>query len=122
MNRLLNHLLPLLAIIGLVAQALAASPLHPLEAYKMQARSLDPQTIEVVFDIHEDYYLYKANFRFKSNVPEVVFGTPDLPPGKAKHDEFFGDVEIYRDELRFRLPVQAGATPAFQLTVVAQGC
>ncbi len=122
MKRLLLILFLLLATLGLTTRAMAASPLHPLEAYQMQARSLDPQTVEVVFDIHEDYYLYKANFRFKADVPDVVFGAPALPAGKQKHDEFFGDVEIYRDEVRFTLPVQAGDTKAFQLTVVAQGC
>ena len=116
-------LIAFLASLLCAALAVAAGPLHPLEAYKMQARSLDPGSIEVVFDIHEDYYLYKANFRFKADHPEVVLGRPELPPGKQKHDEFFGEVEIYRDEVRFTLPVEAPeAVAGFQLTVVAQGC
>ena len=117
------RLIALFASLAWAVLAFAAGPLHPLEAYKMQARSLDPGSIEVVFDIHEDYYLYKANFRFKADHPEVGFGRPALPPGKQKHDEFFGDVEIYRDEVRFTLPVEAPeAVAGFQLTVVAQGC
>jgi len=112
-----------LASLLLAALALAAGPLHPQEAYKMQARSLDPKTIEVVFDIHDDYYLYKSKFRFKADDAAVSFGAAALPAGKQKHDEFFGDVEIYRGELRFTLPVEAPASLAsFQLTVVAQGC
>ena len=117
------RLIALIAMLLAASLAAAASPLHPLEAYKMSARSIDPGSIEVVFDIHDDYYLYKANFRFKADHPDVAFGQPALPPGKQKHDEFFGDVEIYRDQVRFTLPIEASeAVTGFQLTVVAQGC
>src|SRR3546814_8796017 len=50
-------------------------------------------------------------------------GALQLPPGKRKHDEFFGDVETYRHELVVRLPITAaaGATQA-AFVVSSQGC
>ena len=33
-------------------------------------------------------------------------GAAELPPGKHKHDEFFGDVETYRGALVVKLPVE----------------
>ena len=122
MKRLLTA--PLALILLLVSLAAhAAQPLRPEVAYQMQARSLDPQTVEVVFDIHSDYYLYKDKFRFRAEPTTAEFGSPALPAGKEKHDEFFGDVEIYRDEVRFTLPVNVPEqVKAFDLTVTAQGC
>src|SRR3546814_18981945 len=50
-------------------------------------------------------------------------GALQLPPGKRKHDEFFGDVETYRHELVVRLPITAaaGATQA-AFVVSSKGC
>lgn len=121
MKRFFVSLLMLASLIA--GTSFSAGPLRPEEAYRMQARSLGPDAVEVVFTIHRDYYLYKSNFRLASDPPEVTLGKPALPPGKAKHDEFFGDVEIYRDEVRFTVPIQAPPEQkAFRLKVTAQGC
>jgi thiol:disulfide interchange protein DsbD len=36
----------------------------------------------------------------------VQLGTALLPPGKEKHDETFGRVEVYYDQAVIRLPVE----------------
>jgi thiol:disulfide interchange protein DsbD len=42
-----------------------------------------------------DYYLYRDKFRFAAEPATVQLGTAILPPGKEKHDETFGKVEVY---------------------------
>ncbi len=103
--------------------ALAQELLEPEKAFKFSARALDPQTVEVRFDIAEGYYLYKDKFKFAADAPAVKFGTAQFPAGKVKHDEFFGEVETFRDAIAIRLPLAAGQEAgAFKLTVTSQGC
>jgi thiol:disulfide interchange protein DsbD len=46
-----------------------------------------------------------------------------LPDGKRKHDEFFGEVETYRGDLRIRIPYRSEpGTAQFTLVAVSQGC
>ncbi len=51
----------------------------------------------------------------------MQLGTPEIPPGKEKEDEFFGKVETYRTQLVVRIPVVAGSG-AFTLKADSQGC
>jgi thiol:disulfide interchange protein DsbD len=121
----------LFALLAVVASLLAASvPLHaasepmpPEQAFAMTARALDAQTVEIRFDIANDYYLYGSKFRFAAEPATVTLGEVERPPGKIKNDEFFGEVETYRGKLNMLLPVTPpeGVT-RFRLTVTSQGC
>jgi thiol:disulfide interchange protein DsbD len=109
---------------NVLAQALAPPEpklLPPEQAFRLSARALDPSTIEVRFDVADGYYLYRDKLRFSSSPVSAAPAT--LPPGKPKHDEFFGDVEIYRGVVAVRLPL-ADAAPGRTLTLSAdsQGC
>lgn len=122
-HRLLLLLAALAALLGLATPSLAAEPIEPEKAFAMRARALDAQTVEVVFDIAKDYYLYGSKFRFSAEPASVTLGEAQRPPGKVKDDEFFGKVETYRGELRMLLPVTAPAdVRRFELTVSSQGC
>ncbi len=120
MNRFLILLLAF--FLPFAAQAVE-EPLPPEQAYPLFVRALDPATVEVRIPITKGYYLYKDKLRFRTEPETVEAGPPDLPPGQPKQDPFFGQVDIYRGELRFNLPVNAppGSTE-FDLTVVSQGC
>ena len=121
MQRLLILLALLASLFSLPGQA--ADPIEPEKAFAMTARALDPQTVEIVFDVAPDYYLYGSKFRFDAEPTSVVLGEADRPPGKIKQDEFFGEVETYRGELRILLPVTAPAdVKRFVLHVSSQGC
>jgi thiol:disulfide interchange protein DsbD len=75
--------------------------------------------VEVRFQIADGYYLYRHRFQFAAE--GISFSAPALPPGKPKKDDAFGEVEIYRKELVFALPVSAGQPP-FDLQLTSQGC
>ncbi|WP_345795336.1 protein-disulfide reductase DsbD [Thauera sp. JM12B12] len=118
----------LLLLLALVASLLAptlsrANPIEPEKAFAMRAQALDAQTVEVVFEVAKDYYLYGDKFRFEAEPASVTFGTPEKPIGKKHKDDFFGEVETHRNELRILLPVQAppGVT-RFELFATVQGC
>jgi thiol:disulfide interchange protein DsbD len=116
----------LLGLLLLPWLAHAAEPalLEPEQAFRLSARVADAGALEVRYQIAPGYYLYRDKFRFAVEPATVRLGVPALPPGKLARDEFFGEVETYRDEVRIRLPFVAGeaAVSALDLTAVSQGC
>ena len=122
MHRLLI-LFSLLASLLLPGLSLA-NPIEPEKAFALRAQALDARTVEVVFQVAKDYYLYGDKFRFESEPAGVEFGPPVKPAGKWHKDDFFGQVETHRGELRMLLPVTAlpdGMT-RFELVATSQGC
>jgi thiol:disulfide interchange protein DsbD len=113
----------LLLCFCLPAMAVAQEVLEPEKAYRLTAQALDGRTIEVRYQIEDGYYLYRDKFKFSAEPATVRLGTPELPQGKIKHDDFFGEVETYRKSLAIRLPVEAPAEVSeVRLTVTSQGC
>jgi thiol:disulfide interchange protein DsbD len=114
-------LIRLLAYCWLVLASLvqAAEPLDPEQAYKFSARALDEKTIEARWDITPEYYMYREKIAFRADGAKL--GTPELPKGKEKDDEFFGKVETYRGQLVVRIPVIEGSG-TLVLKADSQGC
>jgi thioredoxin:protein disulfide reductase len=106
------------------AQFPASQPtlLPPDQAFRLSARALDPSTLEVRFDIADGYYLYRDRLAFR--VTPLSAGRAELPPGKVKHDAFFGDVETYRGAVVVRLPLARAGQPGERVTLPtdSQGC
>jgi thioredoxin:protein disulfide reductase len=101
----------------------AASPqdlLEPEKAFRFSARALDAKAVEVQFAIADGYYLYRERFKFTAE--NARLGKPEFPVGVRKTDQFFGDMETYRKEVRIRVPVEAGAGDPLKLVVTSQGC
>ena len=101
--------------------SLPAKLLPPEQAFRLSARALDPSTIEARFEVADGYYLYRDKMHFTTE--PIASGNAVLPPGKPKHDAFFGDVETYRGEVVVRVPlVHAAAGQAVTLHADSQGC
>ena len=103
----------------LAGAASGAELLEPEKAFRFTARTLDDSAIEVQFTIAQGYYLYRDRFRFAAE-GGARLGKPEFPRGLKHKDEFFGETEIYRKEVRIRIPAEA--TGAFDLKVTSQGC
>jgi thioredoxin:protein disulfide reductase len=93
--------------------------LEPEKAFRFSARVLDAGSIEVRYAIADGYYMYRERFKFAA-AGGARLGAPELPRGLKHKDEFFGEVETYRKEVRIRLPVEGEGRVA--LTVISQGC
>lgn len=118
---LLFFAVPALAPVS--AQGIDPDDLLPVEqAFALTATATAPDAIELRWRIAEGYYLYRHRFAVR-DARGVVAGELKLPPGKAYHDEFFGDVETYRGQLLASLPItpEPGATEAV-FEVRSQGC
>ena len=75
MHRLLILLALLASFFALPAHA--AEPIAPEKAFAMRAQALDAQTVEVVFAVAPDYYLYGNKFRFYADPDSVKLGAPE---------------------------------------------
>jgi len=123
-RRAVRRLFLLLLVLAAGAGPLAAAEdlLEPEKAFRMSARALDGENVEVRFGIADGYYLYKEKFRFAlEDARGAKLGAPELPSGVRRKDEFFGEVETYRKQVAIRLPVE-GAAGTLKLLVTSQGC
>jgi thiol:disulfide interchange protein DsbD len=98
-------------------------PVH--EAFKVDAEMAPDGSALVRFTMPDGYYLYRHRFNFQLR-PDSGYrlGEAEIPPGKKKIDDYFGEVEVYYHEARIRVPVavSAGAADTFELGVGYQGC
>ncbi|WP_145531147.1 protein-disulfide reductase DsbD [Yersinia kristensenii] len=71
------------------------------------------------WQIHPDYYLYRQQIKI---VPKnATLGAFILPEGIAHHDEFYGEVAIFKQQLTLQIPItQAGEQASVSVTY--QGC
>jgi len=90
------------------------------EAFQLSLVESTPQSIKLRFVATEGYYLYRHRFQFRADPADVSLGTAQLPRGEQKHDEYFGDVEVYHGILDVELP--RTDQRAFTLAVTYQGC
>ncbi len=92
------------------------------EAFVVSAELRDDGMIHANWFVADDYYLYKHQFKFTALSPGVVLGEPQIPPGKAKTDAVFGDVEVYYHSVDIQIPVIKAPDGAFNVELRNQGC
>lgn len=93
--------------------------LEPEKAFQFSAEMVNPREIRVSFLIADKYYMYRE--RFAVSAQGAALGAPKLPDGKIKFDNTFQkNVETYRKEVIFTIPVEANGD--FRLKVTSQGC
>ncbi|GAB2664341.1 protein-disulfide reductase DsbD family protein [Arenimonas aestuarii] len=120
------RLLALLALIGFapMAQAVDEADLLPIdEAFALTATASDRGRIELHWDIADGYYLYRHRMGAEVLSTGFKVNPLQLPDGIAYTDEFFGDVETYRDAVTGVLTgAAADGTTVVELRVKYQGC
>ena len=75
----------------------------PDEVFFPDVFPVDGNTVEIGIRIEPGFYVYKHRISAKSLSPGAQAGRLDLPKGKLKYDEFFGESEVYYDEVMGRL-------------------
>lgn len=92
------------------------------EAFRLSLVESSPTAIKLRFTNAEGYYLYKHRFQFRTEPADVGLGAAQLPAGKHKTDDYFGDVEVYYEVLDVDLPLNNPQQRPFKLLVTYQGC
>jgi thiol:disulfide interchange protein DsbD len=96
--------------------------LPPDQAFKISAKALSSDQLEISWDIAEGYYLYRNKIQFTSKTEQIHTVTPVFPAGETKHDENFGDVIIYRNSLIIPVSLITEGATSIQLLAQYQGC
>ena len=94
------------------------------EAFQPILTALDGNTVEVAIRVAAGYYLYKDKISATVNSDKAQPGRLELPDGEKKTDQYFGDMEVYHNDVFGRLPI-ARATPEamdLELEIKYQGC
>ncbi len=94
------------------------------EAFQALVVPIDGNTLEVSFRVTPGHYLYKEKLFVRTSSDKVQLGQLQLPDGKLKYDEFFGEQEVFFDDVFGTLPL-ARATPDamdLEVDVEFQGC
>jgi len=97
--------------------------LPPDVAFRVGAR-VDENVLRVRWIIADGYYLYRRKIEIKAESPDLMIAAPELPPGQLKVDPYFGNQEIYRQQVAAAAAytrLDAGAHP-LQIKVTYQGC
>jgi thiol:disulfide interchange protein DsbD len=102
--------------------AFAAETLPPDQVFKVSATALNAEQIEVTWQIMDDYYLYRDKTRIESKTPAVQLGKAEFPKGEIKHDDYFGNMEIYHNTLKVIQPITADGATSVTLLLRYQGC
>jgi thiol:disulfide interchange protein DsbD len=110
--------------LSLCAHAGEGDLLDAAQAFRFSASSVDAGTLEVRYRIADGYYLYRDKFKFSAEpAADFTLGSPQIPPGKVKQDEYFGKVETYRHEIVIRIPLtRSGSATQLLLKAISQGC
>jgi thiol:disulfide interchange protein DsbD len=96
--------------------------LPPDEAFQFAAALAPNGSVKLEWVIAPGYYLYKDRLHVDSP-KDVQLGAPQLPRGQLKHDENFGDTEVYYEIMETQLAVkQRGAAKDLNFKVTYQGC
>ncbi|MBK9701968.1 MAG: protein-disulfide reductase DsbD N-terminal domain-containing protein [Betaproteobacteria bacterium] len=127
-RRRLDRLRQAAAFALVLALPLAARALDPANllaaerAFELSVEARDGGRVVARFAIADGYYLYRGKLRF-ALADGTLAAPPDLPPGKATDDPFFGQVDIYRGAVAVDVKFdreRAGET--VRLVVESQGC
>lgn len=118
-----------LANLGAFSQSIGAGGddevLEPDQAFQYQIEIQDPNTLVARWQIAPDHYMYRNKIKF--NIVDsdgVTLGQVVTPAGDKKHDEFFGDIEVYHHQTEARIPLIRSSKHAQKLSIKAtyQGC
>ncbi len=113
-----------LLVVAMPAIAIDVDDLLPVDdAFVLTTRAPARDRIEIEWKIADGYYLYRHRTAVQAQGTGFAAQPLQLPAGTPYTDEFFGDVETYRQRLVATLPgrADAGAT-SVTLQVKYQGC
>ncbi len=98
--------------------------LPPDQAFKFGASMERADSVALTWIIADGYYLYKHTIAVSNDSANTQIGQPQLPKGDPKHDEYFGDTEVYHQFAEASVPVAraAGSGGKLNLKVTYQGC
>ena len=118
----------LVIVLGLATWLPSSAQINPddllpvEDAFAMEA-FLDGDDVVLQWQIADGYYLYRHAFRTDRLSEGLQLGDLEIPTGELTTDEFFGETETYRGQVRVRVPVLGLPEDGrIEFRVRSQGC
>ncbi len=93
------------------------------EAFVLSAERQADGAVVLDWTIAPDYYLYRDRTELELvEADGARLGRPNFAPAKEKQDPFFGQVAVYYEQARVRVPIEGEPGPDAALKVSYQGC
>ncbi|MEX0740679.1 MAG: protein-disulfide reductase DsbD domain-containing protein [Pseudohongiella sp.] len=95
------------------------------EAFRFHTSLDASDKVSVHWTIAPAYYLYRDKFSFELIAPDEgnLETTHTMPAGISHHDEFFGNVEVYYQDLSISIDLPVAArSDGYRLQIRYQGC
>ena len=101
-----------------------SSPLPAEQAFRFEALAQNPHQLLLRWTMPKGYYLYRDQTALKLKDAAGLSLKPAWPAGTAHHDEHYGDVTVYFDQVELPVTVEGDLAGRKQLTLEAsfQGC
>lgn len=102
-----------------------ALPLPQDQAFAFEAIAYSGDQLLLRFTPAPGYYLYRDRTSMRlEGAPGLALGKPQWPKGAPYHDEHFGEVVVYFDQVEVPVPLQRehGKAAEATLKVTFQGC
>jgi thiol:disulfide interchange protein DsbD len=116
---------PKLSLGSLGADTSESTEFPPVdEVFFPEVLPVDGNAVQIGFRVVPGFYLYKDKIAVRSLNDKAKTGRLDLPKGKMKVDEYFGEMEVYLEDFLAPLAI-ARATPEamdLELELKYQGC
>ncbi len=95
------------------------------QAFQFFLTVKDANTLRANWSIADGYYLYRDKIHFSlNNNTATQLGKITIPQGEPYHDQDFGQVQIFHNQLSFDIPLirSSSAAQTIILTAKYQGC
>lgn len=101
------------------------TPLPVEQAFQFSLIAQDNKTLAARWIVTPEHHLYRSKISFKAETndgQEVALGSPNFPKGEIVDDEYFGEMEVYGDNLDVRIPLSNNTADQVLVTTQYQGC
>jgi thiol:disulfide interchange protein DsbD len=104
--------------------AATGAPLPAEQAFRFEALAQGPQQLLLRWTMPKGYYLYRDQTTLKLKDAAGLTLKPAWPAGTAHHDEHYGDVTVYFDQVELPVTLEGDLAGRQRLTLQAsfQGC
>jgi len=94
------------------------------EAFEPILTAIDGNAVELAFRVADGYYLYKDKITARADSDIAQAGILNLPDGKMKTDQYFGEQEVYYGDVFGKLSIARATPEAMNLDIEVgfQGC
>ena len=95
--------------------------LDPDQAFVLDTR-VENGSVIASWQIADGHYMYRDKTKILAEDASLQTGELFTSAGEKKHDEFFGDIEVYHHSAEARLPLLNSVTGTYNFTIKYQGC